>query len=107
MEVQRPLFVTDYDATKLARATDPQTSHAAATDLVHSGALASQCQQVLDALKKATEPITAGEIEKLIGMPKHIVMKRLPDLARKGLAERCGQRECRTYHTAMTTWRAT
>lgn len=40
-------FAADMEAKRHARRTDPSTSHQAASDIVHSGKLSNQCQEIL------------------------------------------------------------
>jgi len=68
-----------------ARATDPQTSHAAAKRAPVSG----HCRKILEALEAG--PAGQSELAKRTGLTVAAVSKRLPDLRRNGLVERCGE----------------
>lgn len=73
-------------ARYLSRRSDPETSKAAARNLVKSGAHQTACEKVHAALVKCKEGANANEIAARTGMLPHVVLKRLPDLMKKGLA---------------------
>ena len=91
---------------RLSRRSDPSTSHTAAERLRASGKLNAQRQAVLDALTRCPGS-TAVELAKASGLDRYLVSRRLPDLARAGLARRMAPRVCRVNGTAQTTWYAT
>jgi DNA-binding Lrp family transcriptional regulator len=68
-----------------ARATDPQTSHAAAK----RAPVSEHCRRILDAL--AAGPAGQSGLAQRTGLSIAQVSKRLPDLRRAGLVERYGE----------------
>lgn len=68
-----------------ARANDPATSHAAAKRAPVRG----HCLKILEAL--AAGPAGQSQIAERTGLTVAAVSKRLPDLRRNGLIERCGE----------------
>lgn len=70
----------------LYRLEDPETSKVAARKLVKSGAHKTACEKVNAELVKFKEGANANEIAARTGMLPHVVLKRLPDLMKKGLA---------------------
>ncbi len=91
----------------LAANADPGTSHAAAAALKAGGEHGAQKRQVLAALRGCDEPVTSRELAAIAEMDRHLVARRLPDLAREGLVVRCAVRECReSYsHAKAVTWK--
>lgn len=75
------------ESHKLARNSDPATSHLAA-ERVHEFA-PTHIQSILRVLFKYG-PLTVDQIAKLAWLDKQAVNKRLPDMARKGLATPTG-----------------
>ena len=98
---QADLFSTPMP--RLARRSDPATSHTAGERLRESGKLRAQQQQVLDALTRWPGS-TAVELATSSGLDRYLVSRRLPELARDGLARRMAPRVCRVNGTAQTTW---
>lgn len=88
---------------KLARASDPSTSKAAAERVVRSGRQASQKDRVLTALRDRPGS-TSGELAAALGGDRYIASRRLPDLERDGLVARGASRECRANGGAAVTW---
>lgn len=86
----------------LFRKTDPATSKQAAEKLVKSGAHKSQCDRVYEVLKGFKKNgANANEIAAPTGMLPHVVLKRLPDLMKKGLALKT-----HTIRDNQTVWMA-
>ena len=100
--LQADLFQTP--PPRLARRSDPSTSHAAAERLRASGKLSAQRQAVLDALTRWPGS-TAVELATNSGLDRYLVSRRLPDLAKDGKVRRMAPRVCRVNGTAQTTWR--
>ena len=71
-----------FDHRRLARTTDPSTSHAAAKSM--AGAIGPQHQAVLSVLERGFA-LAAEEIEDLLG---YSIWRRMGELERKGLIER-------------------
>ena len=99
---ERDLFF-DREARKLAAADHPATSHAAAAELVRSGAQAAQKAEVLEAVRRWPGS-TARELADASGLTMHVVGRRLPDLERDGMVERGPARTCRVGRRPGTTW---
>jgi hypothetical protein len=97
-------------ANKLARRSDPATSHAAAYRIVKSGQLDGECKQVYDALKRftQTEPCTPRELAVKSELDYIMISKRLSVLEKKGYAVRRGERLCTVSKTGLmaTQWEA-
>ena len=71
-----------FDPRRLARTTDPSTSHAAAKSM--AGAIGPQHQEVLSVLERGYS-LAAEQIEDILG---HSIWRRMGELAEKGLIER-------------------
>jgi len=78
----------DFSSRRLARRTDPATSHEAARRV--SEFAGSQRMAILDALRKHG-PMTPEQIGDLPGIEAYAVRKRQPELERAGLARPNGQ----------------
>lgn len=89
---------------RLARRSDPSTSHAAGERLRANGKLREQQRQVLDALTRWPGS-TAVELATNSGLDRYLVSRRLPELAKAGHARRMAPRVCRVNGSAQTTWR--
>ncbi len=94
-------FTTD---APLARATDPESSHLAARNIVASGTAAAHRERILAAIK-ANADCTCGELAELTGLHRSAVSKRLPELRRAGLIETRGSRVCTAQGTTQGVWR--
>jgi hypothetical protein len=84
-------FFADLEAKRLARRTDPATSHQAAADLVNSGRLSRQCEIILHRLQQG--PATSSELAAL----SIKYTGRISDLRKRGFniqCERGGSGEC-------------
>jgi hypothetical protein len=90
----------------LARRTDPQSSHAAAKEVIESGLVAGQMAQLLTWLRGQTEPFTSLEISHLSGMCRYTCARRLPSLEKAGLVSRGPARICRQGGRLAITWKA-
>ena len=93
-----------FDTFKHARKTDPSTSKSAA----NRADIAGQAKDVLLGLKAATSGRTVGtsaELASMMGVDRYLTARRLPDLAGKGLAHRCGKAVCTINNTQAVTWR--
>lgn len=94
----------------LARATDPDTSHAAAGSM--AGAADTQRRDIYEALRQAG-PLTADELDELLGLRVTSAGRRLIELARmdppmaRRLAGKRDTRSGRKAHLweAITCWR--
>lgn len=99
---QAELFSTTA-TPRLARRSDPSTSHAAGERLRESGKLRAQQQSVLDALTRWPGS-TAVELATNSGLDRYLVSRRLPELAKAGHVRRMAPRVCKVNGSAQTTW---
>mgnify|MGYP001201477111 FL=1 len=93
----------DLAIKKMSRRTDPVTSHEAATELVDSGGAAKQRTKTLNALR-TLGPCTSAELAQSAHMDRYVIARRLPDLARIGLASRGQRRKCRVTGRTAIVW---
>jgi len=92
------------DASKpLSHRTDPDTSREAAERLRTSGKLTGQRKAVLEALHEC-DGSTHGELGAFMGVHWLTPARRLPELARVGLARRGEPRVCRVKGSKCTSW---
>lgn len=91
------------DPKKLARRSDPATSHAAAERAMRFAG--SHRQQVLDALCEHG-PMTVDMIAKRTGLKSQQINKRTPDLERAGLIELTGRELPSDSGCPEREWRA-
>lgn len=90
----------------LAAAGDPASSHLAAHELTSSGRRDSQKREILEWLRRQPRPLTSAEIAHAASIDRYVCARRLPDLQRDGLVERCAMRECVATGRQAITWRA-
>lgn len=76
---------------KLARKSDPDTSHDAATKLVKSGAQKSHCDRIRACLVKHGR-MTPSEIAEKLKIRRSSVFRRMSDLKKEGKASRTGEK---------------
>ena len=92
----------------LARNSDPVSSHEAADDIVSSGKLAQQKAVVLNALQmyqRTHGPATSAELAKHYEMDRYMVAKRLPDLEKQELVQKCAEmKKCPVGGKRATAW---
>ena len=93
----------DPPARTRARATDPETSHAAAEEVRASGAALAQRAAVLAAVRSAPG-LTSDELADEIGADRHMPARRLIELERGGLVRRGSARPSRLTNRAGLTW---
>ena len=96
-------------ATNLARRTDPDTSHQAAIQFVALGKHAKQSAEVLNTLRRINASrvmVTSAELAAYMGVDRYVTARRLPDLAKKGLVEKCRKTICTVNGTPAVTWKA-
>lgn len=108
MEPQQLLFFPADEATAaetkpLVHRADPITSLMAARELVESGRLGQQLHAVLAALR-AWSGSTSDELAEQSGIDRFVCARRLPDLARLGLAKKGPRRESRMTGRQGVTW---
>lgn len=88
---------------RLARKTDPSTSHEAARDLVSSGTLSRRINLALSVLV-AHPGSTARELDRHANVTDGAVRKRLNDLRKHRLAETRGSRLCEVTGKTAQLW---
>jgi predicted ArsR family transcriptional regulator len=91
------------DPTTLARSTDADSSHAAACEMVESGAYAAQMERVL-ALVRASPGSTSDELAQAGGLARHAAARRLPDLEKRGAIKRGPLRASKVTGRKGLTW---
>jgi predicted ArsR family transcriptional regulator len=91
------------DPKTLTRRTDPATSLSAAREMVRTGKRLKQAQRVLLYVDFVPGE-TSAEIAEAVGMDRHAVARRLPDLAREGVVVRMPARACRITGRLGVTW---
>lgn len=87
-----------------ARNTDPRTSHLAAADVIASGQQRRQHAAVLAAVQ-VNAGCTSAELARVHGLDRYAVARRLPELERMGLVQRCPARICTESGRPAMTWR--
>ena len=90
-------------AKRMARRTDPVTSHLAAAGNLLSGANASQRAACLAAMEDGVG-MTSDEIAAAAGVTPHVSGRRLPELERAGLVVRGPARVSKVGGRLGTTW---
>jgi len=86
----------------IARNTDPRSSHAAASEITHSGARLQQSVQVL--LLVIAHPNRTSRELALYGLDRYIIARRLPELEEAGAVIRCGFKICSQGKRVATYW---
>ncbi len=76
-----------FDRPPRAATRDPLSSHRAADELERSGRGARQAALVLE-LVRATPGLTSAELAARHGADRHMIARRLPELAQRGLVRR-------------------
>jgi len=91
----------------LSRTTDPNTSREAARQMIDSGALNAQSQFVYSVLVD-NQGLTSRELADIGGGDIHQqrarFARRLPDLAKRGLAAQGESRLCKACNRLCVTW---
>ena len=89
---------------KLARTTDPATSHEAAQELVTSGALGVQQRDAMKRVRnfpgRTSSELAGGDVR-----IRYQLARRLPELARMGKVTKGPARTCRVTGRSSITWR--
>jgi hypothetical protein len=91
------------EARTLARASDPASSHAAAAEVVASGAAAAQRARVLACLR-STPGLCSDEIAAASGLQRHAAARRCPELERLQLVRRGPMRPSRLTGRMCLSW---
>lgn len=97
-EISPPLFA--------ARATDPHSSHAAAEEIESSG-IAGRHRSLVYAEVRIRPGLTSDELAAKLGMDRHAVARRLPELERMGHIRRGEERKSSVGGRAGVTWFST
>lgn len=92
----------------LARTTDPRSSLRGADYVENSGRLQSQCDMILNALRRWSN-CTARELSERTGIDYILLQKRLSVLRKRNLARVTGERLCTVSRTGIPAqvWEAT
>ncbi|WP_414486207.1 winged helix-turn-helix domain-containing protein [Stenotrophomonas maltophilia] len=90
-------------SSTLARSTDPNSSHAAAADLVACGALRVQHAKTEAAVIRHPGH-SSLHLSTLTGLDRHMLGRRLPELAREGRIWRGPSAPCATTGKPACTW---
>lgn len=99
---QQTLWGTEpRDVVPLSRATDPETSRAAA--LGHASKAKSHRAMLYRAMK-ANPGSTSAELGQLTGLDRVEAARRCPELRDEGLAKNGPARKCRVCGKASITW---
>ena len=86
-----------------SRLTDPATSHEVEEHVNASGIRDGQARVVFEALRRH-EGATAAELARAMGLDRHAVARRLPDLEKLNLARKGESRRCRVTRKNAITW---
>jgi hypothetical protein len=90
-------------ANRLARSTDPVTSHQAASNVSKTGSAARWQQVALDLIRRRPG-MTARELESAGGYENGQIRKRLLEVMRGGLIHKGTARTCRVSGRQAATW---
>jgi hypothetical protein len=93
------------DRAPLAAAANPISSHLAAAEVTSSGRRAGQKLAIMTWLRGQSRPFTSMEIARAADLDRYVVARRMPDLERDGLIERCAMRDCTVSNRLALTWR--
>lgn len=89
--------------TRIARLSDPETSHQAAREITSSGERDRQARLVLAALRNLPGS-TSAELAYYQGIDRYITARRLPELESIGAVKRGKQRRCEISGKNALTW---
>ncbi|MBA7690628.1 hypothetical protein ES703_99159 [subsurface metagenome] len=95
--------VPDRNLRRLARTSDPSTSHAAARGVCRSGRLGRQEKAVYEALCQHSGS-TSAELAQLMSGDRYTPSRRLSGLERKNLVLRGRARKCSATGSMCLTW---
>ena len=90
-------------ASRLARSTDPVTSHLAASNVSKTGSAARWQRVALDLIRRRPG-MTARELENAGGYENGQIRKRLAEVMRGGLIRKGTARTCRVSGRQAATW---
>ena len=105
---QLDLFSADLSKTpskKLARRTDPDSSHSAAENAVLENRVESQKNRLAKALEKHPG-LTSRELAEVLRIDRHLVARRLPDLEKESppRSKKGDSRSCTIGNRQAVTW---
>ena len=86
-----------------ARATDPTSSHESAVHLIASGKQRAQHAKTERAVK-LHPGVSSMQLAKLTGLDRHMLARRLPELARSERVWRGPKAPCPVSGTSACTW---
>lgn len=89
--------------TGLARSNDPNSSHSAAADLVATGKLLDQQTRAAAAVQRHPGQ-SSLHLAALTGLDRHMLGRRLRELARQGKIWRGPAAPCATTGKSACTW---
>jgi hypothetical protein len=84
---------TLFDLPPLARNKDPISSYEAGEEVVESGRIHTQAQEVLAALT-LRPGLSSKTLAEISGLNRYTVARRLPGLRYRGLAQNCPKINC-------------
>lgn len=87
----------------LSRRVDPETSHAAAVDVVATGQLQGELERIAAGLSRRPG-LTSRELAVAINEDRYVVAKRMSVLEARGVAKRGDIRECSESGKRAITW---
>lgn len=86
-----------------ARSSDPTSSHAAASELISTGKLVDQQTKAAVAVERHPGQ-SSLHLSVLTGLDRHMLGRRLPELARQGRIWRGPSAPCATTGKPACTW---
>lgn len=86
-----------------ARSSDPSSSHAAASELISTGKLLEQQTKAAVAVQRHPGH-SSLHLSVLTGLDRHMLGRRLPELARQGRIWRGPSAPCATTGKPACTW---
>lgn len=92
------------DNRPIARTNDPETSHMAAEKVTANGTRASQQKQCLQGVIDYPNH-TSAELARMLGLDRHTVARRLPELEPEYIKRNKEKRKCDVTGQAALTWR--
>lgn len=99
----KPVEPATIPISHMSRATDPSTSHAAAEQHVKSGKADSNRKKVLAGIEISPGQ-TSDELADALGMDRHEVARRLPELEHQGMVRKGDKRKSWLTGNECVTW---
>ncbi len=88
---------------RLARRSDPDTSHAAAQRVTRSGSRADHLTRVVEAVRSHPGK-TSAELAQITGLERHEAARRTSDGEREGFLRKGPSRKCSVSGRAAVCW---